>query len=140
MTYPNGNATIPENGERLIDGAFINGNGLAGGYNRQAKVVAALAGGAAPTGNVALLGPAAIVEIATVTTANDSTQLPSAQGNQILDVVNSTANDARVYSNARTPADTINNVAGTTPVVLAAGKTTRFISTQPGKWFRLTSA
>jgi len=139
MTYPNGNATIPQSGERLIDGAFVNSHGLAGGYNRSAKTVAALAGGAAPGINVSLLD-AAICEISVVASANDSAQLPSAKGNQILDVVNSTANSARIYSNARTPTDTINGTAGTTPVDLAAGKTARFISTQNGKWFRLTSA
>lgn len=139
MTYPNGNSTIPESGPRLIDGAFVNKNGLAGGFNRTSMTLTALAGGAAPTGQVSLLD-AAIVEISAVASANDSCQLPSAQGNQILDVVNSTANDARIYSNARTPADTINGTAGTTPVVLAAGKTTRFVSTRVGKWFRLTSA
>lgn len=139
MTYPAVNGTQAESGPRLIDGDFVNGNGLAGGHNRTARQISALAGGAAPTGSLSLLA-SAITEVNVVTSVNDSVQLPSAQGNQIKDVINSSANAMRVYSSARTPADTINGTAGTTPVVVAAGKSIRFVSSVQGKWFGNLSA
>lgn len=139
MTYPNGNATVPESGERLVDGAYLNGNGLAGGHNRSAMTLKALVGGAAPGTNISLIN-AAIVEVSTVASAGDSVQLPSAQGNDVLDVVNSTVNSMNVYSNAKTPTDTINGTPGTAPLAVAGGQRVRFFSTQKGKWFANLSA
>lgn len=144
MTYPNRPGTQAEGGPRLLDGDFVNGNGLAGGQNRTARQITALAGGAAPgfsaTGAQIAMLASAINEVNVVATANDSTQAPSAQGNQVLDVINSSANPMRIYSNARTPTDTLNGTAGTTPYVLAAGKACRLISSVAGKWFINLSA
>lgn len=134
--YPNGNATIPEGGQRLIDGNYVNEQGLAGGLNRTTMTVKALVGGGQPGAGVSLLG-AAIVEITTVATAADSCQLPVATGNQVMDVVNTGASSARIYPNANEPTDTINGAAN---YDLAAGARVRFFSTQTGKWFANLSA
>lgn len=139
MTYPNANATIPESGPRLVDGAFINSHGLAGGFNRSAMTLTAKPAGGAPTGTGFLLN-AAIVEVNVVATGGDSVQLPSAQGNQVLDVVNTGVASMNVFSNAKTPTDTINGTIGTTPLAVAAGQRVRFFTTRAGKWFANLSA
>jgi len=63
--------------------------------------------------------------------------LPVAVAGMNLVVVNAGANPMQVYG---TGADTINGIAGSTGIALAAGKTAEYFTTVAGAWHQLLSA
>lgn len=97
----------------------------------------ALAGGG-QTG--ATLLPAAINEVTTVASGNDSVMLPLAAPGMVLHVVNAAAsNSMQVFGNSA-GSDTINGTAGSTGVAQAAGKSATYFCPVAGKWYRNLSA
>lgn len=98
--------------------------------------ITALAGGA-QIGSPVLV--AALCEVTTVTSANDSVQLPPAKAGLSLDVRNATATSMQVFGN-QTLTDTVNGTAGATGIAVAANKSIRFWCPVDGKWYSNLSA
>ena len=83
---------------------------------------------------------AAFNEITTVTSANDSVQLPIARVGLRVCVTNSGAgNSLQIFAN-QAGTDTINGTAGATGVALAQNATALFICTKTGVWRRFVSS
>lgn len=123
-TYPSGPA--------LIDMSVIAGGG---GHSAVTNITARAGGGQA---NAVPLN-AGINRITTCATAADSVALPKATGGQIISVYNGGAAATQVFAAAGST-DTINAVAGSTGVSLAAAKGAFFCSSAPGSWFWNLSA
>ena len=123
-TYPSGPA--------LVDMSVI----AAGGGHSAVTNLTARAGGG--QGNAVPL-IAGINRITVCATAADSVALPKAIGGQIISVYNGGAAAMQVFAAVGT-SDTINGVAGSTGVSLAAAKGAFFCSSAPGSWFWNLSA
>jgi hypothetical protein len=108
-----------------------------GGGHSATNTITAHAGGAQPSA-VALT--TAINNVTVVGTAGDSVALPSATGDQVIFVVNSSATSMNVFSSNASTTDTINGTVGTTAYAIAAGKAVAFISPGTGVWRALLSA
>lgn len=125
-------------------------NGLAGGNNRYCQSVTAHAGGGAasatPMGVPNAQGiEAALVELRTVATADDSAQMPQAVDGKTLLVFNSTATSANVFASPNTnkatgSTDTINGSTTATAYAIAAGVSVLFFCPRDGIWGALKSA
>lgn len=88
----------------------------------------------------ATLLAAAINNVTTVASANDSVMLPVARPGLVVYVSNSAAtNSMQVFGNSADSA-TINGTAGSTGVAQAAGKSAVYFCVSPTKWFRDLSA
>lgn len=143
-----GRAPQPGQGIGMPDFFWL--NGLAGGNNRWVQSVTAFAGGGQAGGTV-IGAPnaqgieAALVEIRTVTTANDSCQLPQAIAGKTLLVFNSSANSANLYANPNTnkatgTKDVINAGVNTDAYAIAGGVSVAFLCPRDGIWAALKSA
>ena len=73
----------------------------------------------------------------TTTAASTGVILPAAVGGMNVTLINAGANPLQVYGNGT---DTINGIAGSTGVTLAAGKTAEYFTTLAGAWHQLLSA
>lgn len=123
-------------GFELIDGKWA--AYVAQGNNLSFQTIAALAGGAQP-GATQISAQAALVNVATVASANDSVKLNFATAGRFLMLVNPTGNNARVWANnlnnkATGILDTINGVANGTPFVLTANKSALLFCPKAGIW------
>lgn len=134
MTFGN----KPERGERLIDGAYV--NGIADGQNDgYASGIAALAGGAQAGATVLPLK--SLIEVDTVATANDSVALPVSDAGMRMTVINSTANSMNVYANPLAnqknggALDKINGATNPTAYAIAGGSTVTFVCAKAGNWY-----
>jgi hypothetical protein len=129
VAYPTGRVTAFSAGVGLNDISLLaTGNGWSG-----ASLTAHAGGGqAAATPLVSALNL-----IAVCATAGDSVILPPAMGGQTMWVSNGTAAASQVFA---TGTDTINGVAGSTGISLAAGKSTVLMSPIQGAWFSVVSA
>lgn len=131
VKYPVGRTVNFQTGIGLHDISM-----LASGNGWSAASIAAHAGGgqalATPVGS-------GITLVATVATAADSVQLPPAVGGQVLWVTNGAANSMQIFG-AAGGADTINGIAGSTGIALAAGKSMTLTSPLAGAWFSILSA
>lgn len=133
----------PENGERLIDGAYV--KGIAAGQNLEyaSGIVAAAGGGQAAA---VVLPLKALVEIDTVANADDSVALPVSDAGMSMTVINSTANELDLYANPLANSknggatDKINGAANNAAYVIAAGATVQFVCAKAGSWYALKSA
>lgn len=140
----------PQQGQGFGMPDFVWLNGLAGGNNHWFQSVTAFAGGGqaggTPIGVANAQGiEAALVEIRTVATANDSAQLPQAVAGKILAVFNSSATSANVYANPNTnkatgTKDTINAGINTDAYAMAGGVSVLFFCPRDGVWAALKSA
>ncbi|HEY2617793.1 MAG TPA: hypothetical protein VGI78_10680 [Acetobacteraceae bacterium] len=131
VAYPSGQVTSFNVGVGLNDISLLaSGNGWSG-----ASVTAHAGGGQALA--TPLLN--AINLIAVCATAGDSVVLPPAMGGQTMWIANGGAAAAEIFGNAST-ADTINGVAGSTGISVAAGKSTVLMSAIRGSWFAIVSA
>jgi hypothetical protein len=129
VAYPSGQVTSFNVGVGLSDISLLaSGNGWSG-----ASLTAHAGGGqaaATPLVNAVNL-------IAVCATAGDSVLLPPAMGGQTMWVANGGAAAAQVFGLS---SDTINGVAGSTGISVAAGKSTVLMSAIRGSWFAIVSA
>ena len=131
VNYPSGRSINYNLGTGMHDmTGIINGNGFT------ANSLTAHAGG---TQALATQLNAAINLIAVCATAGDSVILPPATGGQFLTVINGGAASAQIFT-ALGLAGTINGIAGTTGIALAAGKSITLVSPLPQAWFGVLSA
>lgn len=99
-----------------------------------ANGITALAGGGrtgAPTVSEFL------TSVDTVTSGNDSIQLPAALPGSVFVIQNNTATSMQVFANG---SDTINGTAGATGVAQAGNKGAVYWCPKKGVWFRILSA
>jgi hypothetical protein len=131
VSYPTGQVTAFSAGVGLSDVSL-----LATGNGWSAASLTAHAGGgqAAATPLVS-----AINLIAVCATAGDSVILPPAMGGQMMWIANGGAASAQIFT-ALGLGGTINGVAGTTGIALAAGKNMTLMSPILGAWFSVLSA
>jgi hypothetical protein len=129
VAYPSGRVTAFNVGVGLNDISLLaSGNGWSG-----ASLTAHAGGGqAAATPLVS-----AVNLIAVCATAGDSVALPPAMGGQTMWVANGGAAAAQIFG---VGTDTINGVAGSTGISVAAGKSTVLMSAIQGSWFAVVSA
>jgi hypothetical protein len=129
VSYPTGRVTSFSAGVGLNDISLLaTGNGWSG-----ASLTAHAGGGqaaATPLANAVNL-------IAVCATAGDSVILPPAMGGQTMWLANGGAAAAQVFG---TGTDTINGVAASTGISVAAGKSTVLMSAILGSWFAVVSA
>lgn len=94
-----------------------------------------------PTGGQANATPItnAITLVAVCATAGDSVMLPPATGGQLLWVINAGAASCQIFT-ALGGSGTINGIAGTTGLALAAGKSITLMSPIAAAWFGVLSA
>lgn len=131
-------------GYALQDSAYV--NGIAGGNNASFANLTAHAGGGQAAATP-IPPSAAIVNVGTVASVNDSIVLPFALAGTFKMVFNQSANSCNVYgqvanNRAVSPAavDTINGVAGSTPYAIAGGVSVLFMCGANGAWAALKSA
>ena len=133
----------PENGERLIDGAYVKGvaRGQNDGY--ASGIVAAAGGGQAAA---VVLPSEALIEVDTVATANDSVALPVSDAGMRAVIVNNTANSMNLYANPLAnqkngnALDTINGQANANAYAIGPGVSVMLVCPKAGSWFALKSA
>lgn len=131
VSYPTGRAINFNVGTGMHDISLLTtGNGWS------AASITAHAGG---TQAAATPITAAITLIAVCATAADSVVLPPATGGQLLWIINAGAASAQIFTAAGL-SGTINGVAGTTGIALAAGKSITLISPIAQAWFGVLSA
>jgi len=128
----NPNTSPYPSGPALIDMSLIAGGG---GHSATTNITARAGGGQATATPLT----AGINRIAVCATAGDSVALPRSVGGQIISVYNGGAAAMQVFAAVGT-SDTINSVAGSTGVSLAAAKGALFCSSAPGSWFWNLSA
>lgn len=109
---------------------------LATGNGWSASSITAHAGGGQAAATPIAAG---ITLIAVCATAGDSVILPPAVGGQLLWVINAGGAAAQIYT-AIGGGGTINGIAGTTGIALAAGKAMTLISPIGAAWFGVLSA
>jgi hypothetical protein len=119
-------------GPQLFDPSII----AAGGGHSPADGIVAHAGGGQAAATPLR---ASISRITTCATAADSVCLPRSAGGQFIVVMNAGAAACQVFA-APGSSDTINGVAGSTGVSLAAAKSAAFSSPAVGVWFWNLSA
>lgn len=133
MTTPQ----IFENGFRLRRGEKLNKAIANPQYSYQSGITAFATGGQASATKL----QSTLNEIGTVGTTADSVQLPPALPGLSITVANAGANACQVFAAYQDPnAPTINAIAGTTGVSLAAGKTAEYICVKATRWNQLLSA
>ena len=131
VNYPSGRTINYNLGTGMHDlTALLNGNGFT------ANSLTARAGGG--QANATPL-TAAINLIAVCATAGDSVMLPPATGGQVIWVINGGAASSQIFAAAGL-GGTINGVAGTTGIALAAGKSICLAAPIPQAWFGVLSA
>jgi hypothetical protein len=128
-------ATRAQPGFRMEDGDQLNE------WLGQPKIdsnpgLTALAGGGQAGATQLKLGSN---ELATVASAADSVQLPSADGNSVVVLRNNGANAAQVFGKSGFT-DTIDGTAGATGISVSNAKTVVFFSVDVGKWVSLLGA
>lgn len=131
VSYPSGRAVNFNVGTGMHDISM-----LASGNGWSAASITAHAGG---TQAAATQIASAVTLIAVCATAGDSVILPPAMGGQVMWLINAGAASAQVFT-AIGLGGTINGVAGTTGIALAAGKAMTLISPIQGAWFGVLSA
>lgn len=131
VAYPTGRVVAFNVGTGMHDISL-----LASGNGWSAASITAHAGGgqanATPITSFSTL-------IAVCATAGDSVMLPPATGGQVLLVTNGGAASAQIFT-ALGLGGTINGVAGTTGIALAAGKSLMLHSPLAQAWFSVLSA
>jgi hypothetical protein len=131
VSYPSGQVTAFSAGVGLSDISLLaTGNGFSA-----ASLTAHAGGGQAAATPLA----SAINLIAICATAGDSVVLPPAMGGQIMWIANGGAASAQIFT-AVGLGGTINGIAGTTGIALAAGKAMTLMSPLAGAWFGVLSA
>lgn len=131
VSYPTGQVVAFNVGTGMHDISL-----LASGNGWSAASITAHAGGTqAPATPVT----SAITLIAVCATAGDSVMLPPATGGQLLWIINGGAASAQIFT-AASGSGTINGVAGTTGIALAAGKSITLVSPIAQAWFGVLSA
>lgn len=126
---------VPQGGQRLIDGNFV--NGLAAGYNRNYVAnVTARAGG---TKALATQIPAgvALVQLDTVATNGDSALLPQALAGTEFKLANSGVATVSLYGKGT---DTINDAATANNYDVATNVNVAFFCAVDGQWKAIKSA
>lgn len=131
VSYPTGRAIGFNIGVGMHDLSL-----MAAGNGFSAASITAHAGG-----GQALATPitAAMTMIAVCATAGDSVMLPPAMGGQFVIVSNGGAASAQIFT-ALGLGGTINGIAGTTGIALAAGKSILLASELQGAWMGILSA
>lgn len=131
VSYPSGRSVNFQTGVGLHDISMLaTGNGWSA-----ASITAHAGGGQAAATPIT----AAITLIAVCATAGDSVVLPPAMGGQMLWITNAGAASAQIFTAAGL-GGTINGVAGTTGIALAAGKSMTLMSPIAQAWFGVLSA
>lgn len=131
VSYPTGRAIQFNVGTGMHDISLLaTGNGWSA-----ASITANAGGGQANATQITN----AITLIAVCATAGDSVVLPPATGGQLLWITNGGAASAQIFTAAGL-GGTINGIAGTTGIALAAGKSITLISPIAQAWFGVLSA
>lgn len=131
VSYPSGRAVNFNVGTGMHDISLLaTGNGWSA-----ASITAHAGGGQAAATPIT----SAITLIAVCATAGDSVILPPAMGGQSLAVINAGAASSQIFTAAGL-GGTINGIAGTTGIALAAGKSITLMSPIQGAWFGVLSA
>lgn len=127
----------PTNGTTAALGAILGGTAPSGGtYGGLASVADGLTAHVGGTQAAALLLPAAINRVTTVTSATDSVKLPPSVAGMRITVINdASANALQIFGSGT---DTIDAVATATGVALSAAKRAIFYCVTAGAWQSLT--
>jgi hypothetical protein len=131
VSYPSGRTIAFNVGTGMHDLSLMaSGNGFSAG-----SITAHAGGGQASATPLT----AAINLVAVSATAGDSCMLPPATGGQLMWISNAGAASTQIFA-ANGTSDTINGIAGSTGVALAAGKSDVAMSPLAGAWFTVASA
>lgn len=131
VSYPSGRTIAFNAGVGMHDISLLTtGNGWS------AASVTAHAGGGQALATPITSG---MTLIAVCATAGDSVVLPPAVGGQMVWIINGGAASAQIFT-AVGGTGTINGIAGTTGIALAAGKAMQLVSPIAGAWFGVLSA
>lgn len=131
VSYPTGRTISFNAGVGMHDLSLLcTGNGWSA-----ASVTAHAGGGQANATPIT----AGMTLIAVAATAGDSVVLPPAMGGQMVWIINGGAASAQIFT-AVGLGGTINGIAGTTGIALAAGKAMQLVSPIQGAWFGVLSA
>lgn len=131
-----------QSGPALQDGTWL--LGVASGQNAAfVNGITAHAGGTQAAG-FQLQPNAALIEIDTVATTNDSVLLPFCIAGGWMDIANAGAQTVAIYANPNTnrataTTDTINGAANTSSYTLATNVSARFFCAKSGSWKAIKS-
>ena len=133
----------PETGERLIDGAYVNGIAAGQNFESASGLVAHAGGGQASATPLPLK---ALIAVSTVATAADSVVLPVSDAGMSMTVINTSANSLDIYASPLANhkngdvSDKINGEDNDTAYALAAGAIVQFVCAKAGNWYALLGA